>query len=49
MLSAMEHPKYQIRAQLTATTVTVYQAYGPHIGLPAARDNRFPRPGNATA
>ncbi|SDY67328.1 protein of unknown function [Amycolatopsis xylanica] len=38
----MENPKYQIRAKQTATTVTVYQAYGPHLGLPAARDNRFP-------
>ncbi|MGW7430166.1 DUF4291 domain-containing protein [Streptomyces sp. NPDC054861] len=35
-------PKYQIRALHTATTVTVYQAYGPSIGLPAARDGRFP-------
>ncbi|MEU4893084.1 DUF4291 domain-containing protein [Streptomyces sp. NPDC044780] len=35
-------PRHQIRAQHTASTVTVYQAYGPHIGLPAARDGRFP-------
>ncbi|MFI8822417.1 DUF4291 domain-containing protein [Streptomyces sp. NPDC053431] len=35
-------PKYQIRAVHTDTTVTVYQAYTPSIGLPAARDGRFP-------
>ncbi|WP_285665367.1 DUF4291 domain-containing protein [Actinorhabdospora filicis] len=32
----------QIRAAHTGTTVTVYQAYHPRIGLPAARDGRFP-------
>lgn len=32
----------QIRAVYTDTTVTVYQAYNPRIGLPAARDGRFP-------
>ncbi|MGW0467725.1 DUF4291 domain-containing protein [Streptomyces sp. NPDC003027] len=35
-------PKYQIRASHTDSTVTVYQAYDPSIGLPAARDGRFP-------
>ncbi|MFG2426495.1 DUF4291 domain-containing protein [Streptomyces sp. NPDC048590] len=35
-------PRYEIRAHHTATTVTVYQAYRPAIGLPAARDGRFP-------
>ncbi|TQO30208.1 uncharacterized protein DUF4291 [Streptomyces cavourensis] len=35
-------PRYEIRARQTATTVTVYQAYRPSIGLPAARDGRFP-------
>ncbi|MFD5200175.1 DUF4291 family protein [Streptomyces sp. NPDC058375] len=35
-------PRYEIRALHTATTVTVYQAYRPAIGLPAARDGRFP-------
>ncbi|MFE6039281.1 DUF4291 domain-containing protein [Streptomyces sp. NPDC056452] len=35
-------PQHEIRAQHTATTVTVYQAYPPAIGLPAARDGRFP-------
>ncbi|MFJ4961276.1 DUF4291 domain-containing protein [Streptomyces sp. NPDC088729] len=35
-------PRYEIRARHTATTVTVYQAYPPAIGLPAARDGRFP-------
>jgi Domain of unknown function (DUF4291) len=35
------HPRYQIRALHTDSTVTVYQAYSPAIGLPAARDGRF--------
>ncbi|WP_137989234.1 DUF4291 domain-containing protein [Streptomyces vilmorinianum] len=35
-------PKYQIRALHTESTVTVYQAYDPSIGLPAAREGRFP-------
>ncbi|QEV18748.1 DUF4291 domain-containing protein [Streptomyces alboniger] len=38
----MKHPEHQIRAAHTDTTVTVYQAYAPHIGEPAARDGRFP-------
>ncbi|MFD7745472.1 DUF4291 domain-containing protein [Streptomyces sp. NPDC059698] len=36
-------PRYEIRARQTASTVTVYQAYRPAIGLPAARDGRFPQ------
>ncbi|WP_052850201.1 DUF4291 domain-containing protein [Streptomyces avicenniae] len=35
-------PHRQIRAAYTAGTVTVYQAYAPALGLPAARDGRFP-------
>ena len=35
-------PKHQIRALHTESTVTVYQAYDPSLGLPAARDGRFP-------
>ncbi|MER7735247.1 DUF4291 domain-containing protein [Streptomyces erythrochromogenes] len=35
-------PHRQIRAAHTDTTVTVYQAYAPRLGVPAARDNRFP-------
>ncbi|MEU7137259.1 DUF4291 domain-containing protein [Streptomyces sp. NPDC046261] len=35
-------PRYRIRALHTADTVTVYQAYAPRLGLPAARDGRFP-------
>ncbi|MEV7523129.1 DUF4291 domain-containing protein [Streptomyces sp. NPDC091371] len=35
-------PTRQIRAAHTDTTVTVYQAYSPSLGLPAARDGRFP-------
>ncbi|MFF7362240.1 DUF4291 family protein [Streptomyces sp. NPDC008125] len=38
----MTAPQYEIRARHTGTTVTVYQAYSPGIGLPAARDGRFP-------
>ncbi|MET8545067.1 DUF4291 domain-containing protein [Kitasatospora sp. NPDC004799] len=38
----MPEPMHQIRALHTDTTVTVYQAYPPEIGLPAARDGRFP-------
>ncbi|MFB7027713.1 MULTISPECIES: DUF4291 domain-containing protein [unclassified Streptomyces] len=38
----MEEPKYRIRALHTERTVTVYQAYRPAIGLPAAREGRFP-------
>jgi hypothetical protein len=38
----VEEPKHRIRAAHTATTVTVYQAYSPGIGLPAARAGRFP-------
>jgi hypothetical protein len=38
----MEEPKYRIRALYSPDTVTVYQAYAPHIGLAAARDGRFP-------
>jgi hypothetical protein len=38
----VSEPKHQIRALYTATTVTVYQAYAPEIGLPAAFDGRFP-------
>ncbi|MBD0741266.1 hypothetical protein BG418_07165 [Streptomyces sp. CBMA152] len=38
----MSEPKYQIRARHTTSTLTVYQAYAPEIGLPAAREGRFP-------
>ncbi|WP_326612213.1 DUF4291 domain-containing protein [Streptomyces scopuliridis] len=38
----MSEPKYRIRALHTASTITVYQAYPPALGLPAARDGRFP-------
>ncbi|MEU5809458.1 DUF4291 domain-containing protein [Streptomyces sp. NPDC047718] len=39
---AQTAPHRQVRAAHTDTTVTVYQAYAPRIGLPAARDGRFP-------
>ncbi|MDE3722045.1 DUF4291 domain-containing protein [Nocardiopsis sp. N85] len=35
-------PRYRIRARHTDTTVTVYQAYAPRLGLPAAREGGFP-------
>ncbi|MFD9410527.1 DUF4291 domain-containing protein [Streptomyces sp. NPDC059989] len=35
-------PNRQIRASHTDTTLTVYQAYAPRLGDPAARDGRFP-------
>lgn len=35
-------PARQIRAAYTPATLTVYQAYAPHLGDPAARDGRFP-------
>ncbi|WP_369215003.1 DUF4291 domain-containing protein [Streptomyces flavofungini] len=38
----MTEQKHQIRARYTDSTVTVYQAYPPEIGLPAARERRFP-------
>ncbi|MEU9622785.1 MULTISPECIES: DUF4291 domain-containing protein [unclassified Streptomyces] len=41
-MSALTSPQHEIRAQYTDTTLTVYQAYAPSIGLPAARDGRFP-------
>jgi hypothetical protein len=41
-LVTVAEPQHQIRALYTASTVTVYQAYGPEIGLPAARGGRFP-------
>ncbi|WP_338699934.1 DUF4291 domain-containing protein [Streptomyces sp. Q6] len=38
----MTQNTHEIRAHHTGSTVTVYQAYSPVIGLPAARDGRFP-------
>ncbi|GHI09312.1 hypothetical protein AQI88_31615 [Streptomyces cellostaticus] len=35
-------PKFRVRARHTESTVTVYQAYRPEIGGPAARTGRFP-------
>ncbi|WP_431032827.1 DUF4291 domain-containing protein [Streptomyces sp. P6-2-1] len=35
-------PPYEIRARHTEETLTVYQAYRPSLGGPAARDGRFP-------
>lgn len=41
-LYGMEEPHRRIRAVHTESTITVYQAYAPGIGLPAVRDGRFP-------
>ncbi|WP_405784492.1 DUF4291 domain-containing protein [Streptomyces sp. NBC_01378] len=38
----MAELKHQIRAHYTESTVIVYQAYRPELGLPAAREGRFP-------
>ncbi|MEV6509273.1 DUF4291 domain-containing protein [Streptomyces sp. NPDC051642] len=38
----MEEPQRGIRAVHSESTITVYQAYPPEIGLPAAREGRFP-------
>ncbi|SOE31585.1 DUF4291 domain-containing protein [Streptomyces sp. OK228] len=38
----MEEPHRGIRALHTASTITVYQAYAPEIGVTAVRDSRFP-------
>ncbi|MFI5687002.1 DUF4291 domain-containing protein [Streptomyces sp. NPDC051636] len=35
-------PRFRIRARHTESTLTVYQAYRPEIGRPAARHGRFP-------
>ncbi|MBH5335577.1 DUF4291 domain-containing protein [Streptomyces pactum] len=40
--AAGQEPAYRIRARHSPETITVYQAYPPAIGLPAARDGRFP-------
>ncbi|MEV1024370.1 DUF4291 domain-containing protein [Streptomyces sp. NPDC050264] len=42
MNATSPHVRHEIRARYTESTVTVYQAYPPEIGLPAARDGRFP-------
>ncbi|MEV5569504.1 DUF4291 domain-containing protein [Spirillospora sp. NPDC052269] len=38
----MEEPLHRIRALHTASTIIVYQAYAPEIGLAAAREGGFP-------
>ncbi|MFD4509929.1 DUF4291 domain-containing protein [Streptomyces sp. NPDC058457] len=38
----MEQPLHGIRAAYAESTITVYQAYSPEIGLPAVREGRFP-------
>ncbi|KUM88783.1 MULTISPECIES: DUF4291 domain-containing protein [Streptomyces] len=38
----MDEPHHRIRALRTDSTITVYQAYAPEIGLPAVQEGRFP-------
>ncbi|MFJ4939685.1 DUF4291 domain-containing protein [Streptomyces pseudovenezuelae] len=38
----MDEPHHRIRALHTDSTITVYQAYAPEIGLPAVQEGRFP-------
>ncbi|MFF4727228.1 DUF4291 domain-containing protein [Streptomyces mirabilis] len=38
----MEEPRRAVRALHTESTITVYQAYSPEIGIPAVREGRFP-------
>lgn len=38
----MAPPQREVRAAHTDATVTVYQAYAPEIGVPAAEAGRFP-------
>ncbi|MEU4656667.1 DUF4291 domain-containing protein [Streptomyces sp. NPDC023723] len=38
----MERPQREIRATYGSSTITVYQAYSPSLGLPAVREGRFP-------
>ncbi|MFE7787580.1 DUF4291 domain-containing protein [Streptomyces sp. NPDC057460] len=38
----MEEPQHGIRAAYAESTITVYQAYSPEIGLPAVREGCFP-------
>ncbi|MFJ9892185.1 DUF4291 domain-containing protein [Streptomyces sp. NPDC091280] len=38
----MDEPQHRIRALYTTSTITVYQAYAPEIGLPAVQEGRFP-------
>ncbi|MCK7623614.1 DUF4291 domain-containing protein [Streptomyces sp. RS10V-4] len=40
--TATREPFRRVRARHTADTVTVYQAYAPSLGLPAAREGHFP-------
>ncbi|MTE17836.1 DUF4291 family protein [Streptomyces sp. TRM43335] len=42
ILVRVTEPEHRIRALHTDSTITVYQAYPPDIGLPAAREGRFP-------
>ncbi|MFD7286108.1 DUF4291 domain-containing protein [Streptomyces sp. NPDC059863] len=38
----MDEPQRRIRAAYAESTITVYQAYSPEIGLPAVSEGRFP-------
>ncbi|MCX3288073.1 DUF4291 domain-containing protein [Streptomyces sp. NEAU-H22] len=41
-MNERHEPKFQVRARHTGSTITVYQAYHPEIGGPAAHHGRFP-------
>ncbi|MEU0199743.1 MULTISPECIES: DUF4291 domain-containing protein [unclassified Streptomyces] len=41
-MNDQNEPRFRVRARHTESTLTVYQAYRPEIGVPAARDGRFP-------
>ncbi|MEU0588007.1 DUF4291 domain-containing protein [Streptomyces sp. NPDC006132] len=41
-MNDQNEPRFRVRARHTESTLTVYQAYRPEIGGPAARDGRFP-------
>ncbi|MFI6275792.1 hypothetical protein [Streptomyces sp. NPDC050988] len=41
-LYAVEEPHRRIRAVQSKSTITVYQAHAPEIGLPAVHENHFP-------
>ncbi|MFI1730411.1 DUF4291 family protein [Streptomyces acidicola] len=38
----MEEPQHRIRAAYAESTITVYQAHSPAIGLPAVSEGHFP-------
>ncbi|WP_442799905.1 DUF4291 family protein [Nocardia sp. NBC_01730] len=41
-MASVDRPFREIRGVYDADTITVYQAYGPQIAVPAAASGRFP-------